>query len=107
MTIYLAEYFDGRFVVKKSRNNISIIGGVLFTYNNPVTVAYGGVNHRIPFDAKHEKLPTAHELAGERENILNGLLSRNRTTSSDATYEGHGNHILIAHLKCRQLRKMG
>ena len=36
MTIYLAEYFDGRFVVKKSRNNVSIIGGVLFTYNNPL-----------------------------------------------------------------------
>ena len=107
MTIYLAEYFDGRFVVKKSRNNVSIIGGVLFANHHSIAVTDGGVDHRISFDAQHKELAAANQLFGEGKHILNGLLCRDGPACRYATYQRDRHHILVADFKGRQLRNFG
>ncbi len=80
---------DRRLALDHRGDDLAILGNRLLPHDNPVTVADGDVDHRIAGDAQHEQRAFADELAGEREDILDGLFGEHRPTSRDAAHNGH------------------
>ena len=62
---------------------------VLRADDDPVAVADRRVDHRLADDLEHEQVALADELAGEREDLLDLLLGRDRHAGGDAADERH------------------
>lgn len=89
MAVLLLEGLDRGLPVNHRRNNLAIFGNRLATHNDPIAVANRGINHRIARYFEHEEIARAGELAGEREDVVNNLLGKNRTTGGDPADGGH------------------
>jgi hypothetical protein len=83
------ERLDRRLAVDHRRDDLAVLSGGLLTYDHPVAVADGRLDHRVAGDLEHEEGALADELAGEWEHVLDRLLGQHRATGGDPAHQRH------------------
>src|SRR6478735_895098 len=77
------ERLDRRLVVEHRGHDVAVLGVLLLAHDDPVAVADGGLDHRVAGDLEQEEIALAHELLGQREDVLDDLLGRDRHAGGD------------------------
>lgn len=77
VTIALAEGLNGGLVIEQGRDDVTVLGGVLGTHYDPVAIADCSIDHGVALDSQHKEVTLTYELAGERHDVFNCLLSGN------------------------------
>jgi hypothetical protein len=95
LAVALLEDLDGRLVVEHRRNDVAVLGGLLFAHDDVVAVADGGVDHRVALNLEHEDVPVADHLAGEREDRFDVLLGRDGDSGGDTADKAHVHNVVV------------
>jgi hypothetical protein len=94
VTVALLERLHGGFAVDHRRDDLAVLRVLLLANDYPVPVRDGGVDHRVAGDLQHEQAALAHELARQREDVLNLLIGGDRDTGRDPANKRHVSSLL-------------
>ena len=83
------ERLDRGLVIEERRDDLAVVGGRLTSYDDPVAIADGRVDHRLADHLEQEELAIADDLARQREDGLDGFLGEDRSAGCDAAKDGH------------------
>src|SRR5690606_16038523 len=88
VAVLALEGLDRRLVLDERSDDLPVLRHRLAPHDDPVAVADGGVDHRVARDPQEEELAVTDELAGEGEDVLDGLLGEDRPTGRDPPDDG-------------------
>jgi hypothetical protein len=110
------EGLDGGLAVDHGRDDVAVLGVGLLADDHPVAVGDRGVDHRVADDLEHEQRAAADQLAGEREDVLDGLLGQHGAAGGDAPDDrdvgrlragGAGGGLVVVLVRDGQRRRRG
>ena len=76
MTVCLLENLDCGRVFEQRSNDVAVVGGLLLTHHDPVTVANRGIDHGVTRNLEDEQVTVADQFAGEGEVVFDVLLGK-------------------------------
>ncbi len=87
MAVFLGECFDGGFAIDHGGDDLALLGVLLGTDHDKVTIADGQVDHGIAYDFEEEEFALSYEGLGEWVDLFDMLFGGDWTTGGDAAHE--------------------
>lgn len=89
VAVVLAEGLDGGLVIQQRRDDVSVLGRVLFANDHEVAVADRGVHHRIAMHLQHEQVAGAGQAFGQAHDVVDMLFRGDGHACGDASDQRH------------------
>lgn len=98
MVIFLVEALNRSVIIAyQGYNDITVLGMVLFRYDEVIAFLNACLDHAVPADHQDEAVVVAaHHFSRQREDRFQMLIGHQRFAGADSTYQRHGNHFLVA-----------
>ena len=94
MPVLSIKGLDCRRILYESHNDIPVFGSINTFDKDLITVEDTDVYHGIAFDLQYKSLIIGHEVHRQRKISRNILLSQNRLSCRDGTYDRNRSHVL-------------
>src|SRR5690349_11723922 len=78
LTVLALERLDGGLAVDQRGHDVAVLGRLLLADHDVVAVADRRLDHRVAGHLEQEERALAHELLGQREDVLHPLLGQDR-----------------------------